>query len=76
MKKLKNAFADSDFEALISPARVAKRWNGCHPKTARNRLVSAGYEPIRFNGRVTLFRLADVRAYEHAAGMRTSGEVA
>jgi hypothetical protein len=67
--------APSDEEVLLTPVQISERWGNCHPKTAYSRLVKAGYRPVRFNSRTTLFRLSDVKAVERAAGAGSGQEV-
>ena len=65
--------ASPDDEVFLTAAQISKRWASCHPKTAYNRLVKAGFKAVRFNSRTTLFRLSDVKSIERA-GMAMAGQ--
>jgi hypothetical protein len=62
-----------DDEVFLTAAQISKRWANGHPKTAYNRLVKAGFRPVRFNSRTTLFYLSDVKSVERA-GMAVAGQ--
>ena len=57
---------DASARLGLTAAQISKRWANCHPKTAYNRLDKAGFKPVRFNSRTTLFRLSDVKSVERA----------
>lgn len=65
-----------DDEVFLTATQISKRWASCHPKTAYNRLVKAGFKAVRFNSRTTLFRLSDVKSIERAGATRASQEIA
>ena len=68
--------ASPDDEVFLTAAQISKRWANCHPKTAYNRLIKAGFKAVRFNSRTTLFRLSDVKSVERAGATLAGQEIA
>jgi hypothetical protein len=67
--------ASPDDEVFLTAVQISKRWAGCHPKTAYNRLIRAGFKAVRFNSRTTLFRLSDVKSIERAGVTMVGQEI-
>jgi hypothetical protein len=56
----------ADEEVLLSRKQVAKRWEVC-TETVKRRERSGLLPPVRFNQRLTRYRLRDVLALEQEA---------
>ena len=56
----------ADEEVLLSRKQVAKRWEVC-TETVKRRERSGLLPPVRFNQRLTRYRLRDVIALEREA---------
>jgi hypothetical protein len=56
----------ADEEVLLSRKQVAKRWSVC-TETVKRKERSGLLSPVRFNERLTRYRLSDVLALEQEA---------
>ena len=60
-------------ERLYSRAKLALRWN-CSKETIKRREKSGLLPALKFNSRVTRYRLSDIERIEHEAQNRLRGE--
>jgi hypothetical protein len=66
MISLSTGLPPTDEEVLLSRKQVAKRWEVC-TETVKRRERSGLLPPVRFNQRLTRYRLRDVIALEREA---------